>query len=99
MKRQTKRHSAARYPVILHRTKTGYSASVPDLPGCIAAAKSLTGTSKLIAEAIGLHLELLRESGEKIPKPSRSFEFKADEFSNDEFCTWVEARLPEAVSG
>ncbi len=58
-----------KYAVIFHKTKTGYSAHVPDLPGCIAAAKTFRATEKLMREAIALHIELTEELGEKVPRP------------------------------
>jgi len=48
----------------------GYSAYVPDLPGCVAAAKTLGGVRKLIAEAIGHHVEMMREEGLEVPPPT-----------------------------
>jgi predicted RNase H-like HicB family nuclease len=56
-----------KYAVIYHKTRTGYSAEAPDVPGCIAAAKTLRDTQKLMREAIAFHLEGLREFGERIP--------------------------------
>jgi len=61
-----------RYLVILEKTETGYGAYVPDLPGCIAAAASEEEVRRLIREAVELHLEALRESGEPIPVPTTS---------------------------
>ena len=52
-----------RYVVIYEKTRTGYSAYVPDLPGCIAAAKSLEETESLMRGAIELHLAGMREIG------------------------------------
>ncbi len=51
----------------------------------------------MIAEAIELHLDLMRQSGESVPAPSSSFEFAVDKDSAEELCTWVEiddARQP-----
>jgi predicted RNase H-like HicB family nuclease len=48
----------------------GYSAYVPDLPGCIAAAATLNETRQLIEEAIEFHLEGMRLHGETAPPPS-----------------------------
>jgi predicted RNase H-like HicB family nuclease len=93
---KTKPEKPARYVVFLRRTKTGYSADVPDLPGCIAAAGTLQSTKKLIAEAIGLHLDLIRESGDTIPRPTNTIEFTVDPESAKEICTWVEVRMPRA---
>ena len=51
----------------IERTDNGYSAYVPDLPGCIAAADTKTEVEELIREAISLHLESLHEHGDPIP--------------------------------
>jgi predicted RNase H-like HicB family nuclease len=59
-----------RYVVIYEKTGTGYSAYVPDLPGCIAAAKSLEETESLMRGAIELHLAGMREDGDPIPPPT-----------------------------
>lgn len=48
----------------------GYSAYVPDLPGCVAAASTLEETRTLIEEAIEFHIEGLRLHGEIVPQPS-----------------------------
>jgi len=66
-----------RYPeylVIIEKEKNTYGAYVPDLPGCVAVAKSRTRVRKLIEEAIALHLEDMRATGQQIPRPSASFE-------------------------
>ena len=47
----------------------GYSAYLPELPGCVAAGKTLEETKELIGEAVGLHLELLAEEGMPVPDP------------------------------
>lgn len=48
----------------------GYSAYVPDLPGCAAAAPTLDETRELMEEAIEFHIEGMRLHGETIPAPS-----------------------------
>jgi len=59
-----------RYLVIYEPTTTGYSAYVPDLPGCIATGDSHREAGRQIREAIQFHIEGLREAGEPIPEPS-----------------------------
>lgn len=59
-----------KYVVLIEKTPTGYSAHVPDLPGCIAAANTYDATVQLINEAIPFHLEGMRMNGESIPEPS-----------------------------
>ncbi len=58
------------YAVILERGARNWSAYVPDLPGCVAAAKTREETEQLIREAIALHVQLLREHGEPVPEPT-----------------------------
>ncbi len=59
-----------KYAVVFAKTNTGYSAHVPDLPGCIAAGATLEETRQLIREAVQLHLEGMREDGDQIPEPT-----------------------------
>jgi predicted RNase H-like HicB family nuclease len=59
-----------KYVVVLEPTANGYSAYVPDLPGCVAAADTIEETEALIREAISGHLELLKERGEPVPEPA-----------------------------
>jgi predicted RNase H-like HicB family nuclease len=49
-----------RYVVILEAGETSYGAYVPDLPGCVAAAKTKADVLQLVREAIEFHLEGLR---------------------------------------
>lgn len=86
-----------RYLVMIRRTNTGYSADVPDLPGCVAAAKTVEKTRKLMAEAIAMHLDLMRQSGEIIPTPTQTPDFSTGDTEEEEFCTWVEVESSEPV--
>jgi predicted RNase H-like HicB family nuclease len=63
-----------KYLVIYEKTKTGYSAYVPDLPGVIATGPNKTLVEKNIFEAIQFHLEGLRLEKIKIPKSSAESE-------------------------
>ena len=58
------------YVVLFEKGENSYGAYVPDLPSCVAAAKTLDEVQALIAEAIEFHIEGLREQGETIPPPS-----------------------------
>jgi predicted RNase H-like HicB family nuclease len=57
-----------KYLVVYEKTKTGYSAYVPDLPGVIATGKTRTIIEKNIFDAIQFHLEGLKEEKIRIPK-------------------------------
>jgi predicted RNase H-like HicB family nuclease len=58
-----------KYVVVYEQTSTGWSAYLPDLPGCVAAGETREETERLIREAIALHLDGLREDNESIPQP------------------------------
>ena len=60
-----------RFAILIDKTLTGFSAHVPDLPGCVAVGEIL----ELIREAIALHLEGMRQHGETVPEPTSSFEY------------------------
>lgn len=64
-----------RYAVVIEKGPTSYGASVPDLPGCVAMAKAAAKVRKLIAEAVPLHLEGLREDGLPIPELETECEY------------------------
>ncbi len=59
-----------KYAVIYEKTGTGYSAYVPDLPGCITTGPTREEAERLIREAIEFHLAGMREDGEPIPEPT-----------------------------
>lgn len=64
-----------RYMIVMERSRSGYGAHVPDLPGCIAAGETREETLELIQEAIEMHLESLREQGAPIPEPAATSEY------------------------
>ena len=64
-----------RYAVVVEKAESNYSAYVPDLPGCVAAAETKEELLDLIREAIDFHLEGMREAGEEIPEPSAVTEY------------------------
>ncbi len=59
----------SRYVALIEKTNTGYSAHVPDLPGCVAAAATYAETLDLIQEAIEFHIEGMLLHGERVPEP------------------------------
>ena len=46
-----------------------WGASVPDLPGCVATAKTIDMALRRIQGAIELHLRGMRDDGIRPPKP------------------------------
>ena len=64
-----------RYAVVIEKGPTSVGAYVPDLPGCVAVADTVDEARRLIADAIQVHLEGMREDGEPIPTPSSLCEY------------------------
>ena len=64
-----------RYAVVIEKGPKTYGAYVPDLPGCVAVGKTAAEVKKLIAEAVSVHLEGLREDGLPIPEPETECEY------------------------
>lgn len=81
-----------RYGIAIEKLESNYSASVPDLPGCVATGATIEEIEQQIKEAVAFHLDGLREEGFPIPEPSTLCEYvEAEErcdrsLSNQESC-------------
>ncbi len=64
-----------KFAVVIERGPTSWGAYVPDLPGCVAAAETRDEAFTLIREAIKMHLQAMREDGEKIPTPQSEADY------------------------
>ena len=63
-----------RYLVVIEKGPASFGAYVPDLPGCVAVAKTRRKVKVLIREAIQLHVEDMRARGYPIPKSTTAGE-------------------------
>ena len=70
MKVKAVEHQVGPYAVIFEKTRTGYSAYAPDLPGCIAAGDTVRQTAELMRKAIEIHVAGIREDGLPVPEPT-----------------------------
>jgi predicted RNase H-like HicB family nuclease len=64
-----------RYAVVVEDAGSNLAAYVPDLPGCVATGESKEEVTRLIREAIEIHLEGMIEDGISIPDPSSCVEY------------------------
>lgn len=55
--------------LVCARTRTGYGAHVPDLPGCVAAGRTLAQMLSLMDGGIEMHLRGTRQDGLKVQRP------------------------------
>jgi predicted RNase H-like HicB family nuclease len=68
-----------RYLVVVEKTRSGYSAYSPDVPGCVATGKTRALVERRMKSAIRFHLAGLRADGVRRPR-SRAYS------------TWLEVR-------
>jgi predicted RNase H-like HicB family nuclease len=60
------------YPVVIHKDEgSDYGVTVPDLPGCFSAGKTLEEALDNAKEAILYHVEGIVNDGEALPEPAR----------------------------
>jgi len=58
-----------KYLVIVEKTKTGFSAFSPDLPGRVATGNTKRHAEKNMKDAISFHMEGMQKEGLKAPQP------------------------------
>ena len=58
------------YTVIIEKGARSWGAIIPDLPVCVAVADTREEVERLIREALDMHIQDLRETGQPIPEPS-----------------------------
>ena len=64
-----------RYAVVIEKGRSSYGAYVPDLPACVAVAKTEAGVRKLIQKAITFHIGGLRADGDPVPRPTSRVDY------------------------
>ncbi len=56
------------YPVVIHKEiGTDFGVSVPDLPGCFSAGRTMQEALEAAREAIAAHIEGMLIDGERVP--------------------------------
>jgi predicted RNase H-like HicB family nuclease len=63
------------YLIVIEKSKNGFGAFSPDIPGCVAVGDTRREVKELIREAIQFHLEGLKEDGLELPRPSSKAEY------------------------
>jgi predicted RNase H-like HicB family nuclease len=64
-----------KYLVVFEKAERNYSAYSPDLPGCIATGTNRKEVEENMREAIGIHLNGMKEDGQIPPEPSAYTEY------------------------
>ena len=66
-----------RYAIVIEKTTTGFSAYVPDLPGCIATGRNPAEVEREMQGAIRFHIDGMKEDGLAVPEPTSIVEYVA----------------------
>ena len=64
-----------RYGYLIEKTKTGFSAFVPDLHGCVATARTKQQLRRRMKQSILMHLKSIIEDGDPIPEQTCKLEY------------------------
>jgi predicted RNase H-like HicB family nuclease len=56
-----------RYAIVIEKAEGNYSAYVPDLPGCVAAADTVEAVEHEIRDAIRFHIDGFQADGLPVP--------------------------------
>ena len=60
-----------RYPVVIHKEKgSDYGVTVPDLPGCFSAGRTMQEALEAARDALATHVEGMLLDGERVPTPT-----------------------------
>lgn len=65
----------SKYLVVIEQGPTSFGAYAPDLPGCVAVGATREEVTQLIREAVTLHIEDMRRTGQAVPPPLSAPEF------------------------
>lgn len=64
-----------KYPVIIEKAESNYSAYSPDLPGCVSTGATIKETLSRMKDAIQFHIDGLKREGLDVPEPSTKVEY------------------------
>ncbi len=90
-----------KYLVVIERNQHKYSAFCPDVPGCIAAGRTVKETIDQIRMAIRFHLAWLLQLNEALPRPKGIMQhideglFNKGRESKEFYSIEVEISIPE----
>lgn len=63
-----------RYTIVIEKGPNSFGAFAPDLPGCVAVAKTRPAVRRLMREAVELHVESMQTRGLPLPPASAEAE-------------------------
>ena len=63
------------YAIVIEKTATGFSAFMPDLPGCIATGRDKQEVETEMIGAFRFHIDGLKEDGLPVPQATSIAEY------------------------
>jgi predicted RNase H-like HicB family nuclease len=87
---------ATYYPAIIDRSASGYGASFPDFPGCIANGASINEAAMNAEAALALHVEAMIKDKDALPDPTPLDRASLDG-PDDVACVFVRVDAPTKV--
>ena len=86
-----------KFLVVIEKGENNYSAYSPDVPGCVATAKTVEETISNMKEALEFHIEGMLEDGESFPMPKTLNYYieNTDEISSDDILTHIKIKINE----
>ncbi len=86
------------YPAVIDRSASGFGATFPDFPGCIANGPSVNDAALSAEAALALHIEAMVKDKDALPAPSTLDDIKAGvEGADDVACVLIRADIPAKV--
>jgi len=87
---------ATYYPAIIDRSASGYGASFPDFPGCIANGATINEAAMNAEAALALHVEGMVKDKDALPAPSTLDDVGLDG-PDDVACVLIRVDAPARV--
>jgi predicted RNase H-like HicB family nuclease len=88
---------ATYYPAIIDRSASGFGATFPDFPGCIANGATVNEAIVNAEAALAFHVQAMAKDGDAIPAPSDFAEVGQPKEENDVVGLMVRVDLPPKV--
>lgn len=88
---------ATYYPAIIDRSVSGFGATFPDFPGCIANGATISEAARNAEGAIALHVEAMVKDKDAMPVPSDIDRIDPVEGADDVACVLIRVDTPLKV--
>lgn len=88
---------ATYFPAIIDRSASGFGATFPDFPGCIASGASISEAALNAEGALALHVEAMVKDKDALPAPSDIGAIEPVDGADDVACVLIRVDAPVKV--